>query len=483
MGNILASLGSSAGALRAYENVFQVAQNDVANANTPGFAKQSQSIYALPFDLQMGTLGGVRAGVIMSARSEYAEQSVRRQTTLLGAAEQNASSYAALQNRFDISADSGISNALNSLFDAFSAWAQSPTSTVTRQTVMERAADLASAFRQTAQGLNAVAQDTERQLTQTVDQVNSLVGQLRTYNQQIMAGARNDSGIQAGISSTLEELSQLADITCLPQADGSVTVLLNGQTPLLLGDRQYTIGYRLESAEGATYPDARPAAHLKSADGADITVQTEGGQLGALLDFHNRVLASYMGGPEDPGDLNRMAMQFADRVNQLLENGNLSDGDPDTDTPPVKGSPLFTYDTTSGTNAAASLAVTPGLTTDQLAAVDPGPPYVSNGVPLALSVLSNPLNAADKIDGASFTEFFGTLAARVGSDYNDAQNLLSVQQSTLAQAKDLRQQAQGVDLNEEAAIMLEFQRGYEANSRIITILDQLTQYVLDMLQR
>jgi flagellar hook-associated protein 1 len=38
-----------------------------------------------------------------------------------------------------------------------------------------------------------------------------------------------------------------------------------------------------------------------------------------------------------------------------------------------------------------------------------------------------------------------------------------------------------VSLDEEAMILVEFQRAYEANSKFITVLDQLTQDTLNIL--
>ena len=146
MSNLLATLGSSAGALQAYDEVLQVTQNNVANASTPGYAKQRMTLRAMPFDLSVGATGGVHSGEVQSARDQYAEQSVRRQNTLLGNAQQNVTSLTSLQSLFDVSGKSGIPNALNNLFQSFSAWAQSPTDTVARQTVMERAAGLAKTW-------------------------------------------------------------------------------------------------------------------------------------------------------------------------------------------------------------------------------------------------------------------------------------------------------------------------------------------------
>jgi flagellar hook-associated protein 1 FlgK len=172
-----------------------------------------------------------------------------------------------------------------------------------------------------------------------------------------------------------------------------------------------------------------------------------------------------------------MAKQFADRVNQILTSGNISDGPP-----PVSGVPLFTYDPTNDAGVAQTLAVDPSVTTDQLATISPGPPYVSNGVPLALSQLATPIDDADKIDGVSYNQYYGQLAGRVGTALNNATNGQQVQQSLLAQAKELRQQYSGVSLDEEATILIQFQRAYQANSRFITVLDQLTQAAIDLLK-
>jgi len=171
-----------------------------------------------------------------------------------------------------------------------------------------------------------------------------------------------------------------------------------------------------------------------------------------------------------------MAQQFADRVNQLLTSGNISDGPP-----PVTGVPLFTYDTTNATNVAKTLAVDPSVTPDQLAAISPGPPEVSNGVPLALSQLATPQDDADKIDGFSYSQYYGNMAANVGSQLQNAQNNVQVQQSLLSQAQNQRQQLSGVDLNEEAMTLVQFQRGYQANCQFITILDTLTQDTINIL--
>jgi len=65
---------------------------------------------------------------------------------------------------------------------------------------------------------------------------------------------------------------------------------------------------------------------------------------------------------------------------------------------------------------------------------------------------------------------------------NDAKNNQDVQQSLLSQAKELRQQYQGVSLDEEATILMQFQRAYQATSKFLSVLDQLTENAINILR-
>ena len=82
----------------------------------------------------------------------------------------------------------------------------------------------------------------------------------------------------------------------------------------------------------------------------------------------------------------------------------------------------------------------------------------------------------------SYSQFYGSLASGIGTELSDATNSQRAQQSLLTQAKNMRQQYQGVSLDEEATLLMQFQRAYQANSKFITVVDQLTQSAIDILQ-
>ena len=482
MPSLISSLYVQAGAINAFEQAIAVTSANVSNASTPGYASQTQTLVAMREDISQGAIGGVAAGPVVSSRDQYAEQAVRNQQTALGGSTESVNSLTSLQSMFDVTGASGISTALSSLYQSFSAWGQTPSDGTARQNVLTSAGNLAEAFQTTASGLTSAATTANQQLQQTVTQVNTLVGQLQQLNTLVMGNNGNDSGLDAQINSAIEILSQYIPVSATEQPDGTYTVMLGGETPLLVGGQQYSLSFDLYQPDNSTIQNAPPLAQIKAADGTDITSDITGGQLGALLNFRNTVLPPYMGDGTQAGSLNTMAQQFADTVNGILTSGNISDASADGATPAVPGVPLFTYDTTNATNEAASLSVSSTITPSQLAAIAPGPPEVSNGIPLALAQLENPQSSADQIDGQSYTAAFGDMATQTGNLLNQATEDQQVAQSALTQAQNLRQQQSGVNLDQQAATLVEYQRSYEANAEMLTVLNQLMQDTINILE-
>jgi flagellar hook-associated protein 1 len=476
---LFSALNSSAGALDAYQRELDAIQGNVANASTPGYARESLPLEALASDSN-GTLpGGVTTGEMQTARDQFAEQNVRQQFSSLGTLEQSSQSLSNLELNFNVSSDSGVPGALNQLLQNFSAWSVTPNDGSAQQSVIDSAQQVAESFQQAAANLAKASSDTGQQIQQTVTQINSLTSQLQADNQQVIQGGGSNPGLDAQINSTLEQLSEYADISAATQANGTVTVLLGGQTPLVIGTNQYNLSVSFTTPPGAPATVAGGAAPARIIDGQgnDVTSQVSQGQLAGELNIYNNVLPSLGGNAYQQGDLNLMAQSVADRINQILTSGNISDGPP-----PVPGVPLFTYTAGSPTSVARTLAVSNAITPAQLAAIAPGPPYVSNGTALQLAGLASPQSPADEINGLSYAQFYGNMAAGIGTQSQTAQSQLTVQQQTLAQARNLRSQSSGVDLNTEAAQLVEFQSAYDANSKMVTVLDQLTQATINMIQ-
>src|ERR1700732_4233666 len=100
--SLFSTLHASLNALNAFQQSLDVAQNNVSNASTPGFAKQVATLEALPFQPQTGLIGGVQAGTPQSSRDEYLEQAVRYQSGVLGNFTAQSQALSGIEPIFDV---------------------------------------------------------------------------------------------------------------------------------------------------------------------------------------------------------------------------------------------------------------------------------------------------------------------------------------------------------------------------------------------
>ena len=477
MANLFASLTAASGSLSAFEKALEVTQNNVTNASTPGYARQRLVLEASSFSLDGNLAGGVSAGALQSARDDYSEQEVWSRLEDLGYSTQKQTTLGPIESSFDISGKGGVFGAMNTLFQSFSAWSASPESSAARAAVLDAAGQMARSFQQTAGDLSRASSQTDQQLQQTVARINELAGVVRDCNAERLRSGAEDPALDAKLHATLEELAQVANFTAVREADGSYTVLLGGQAPLVTGASVHEVSLSFSSSAGQppVYPNAAPPARILDESGNDITGQMSKGQLGALLETRNQLLPSLIGDAYQQGDINRLAQSMADQVNQLLTSGRVSDGPP-----PVSGVALFTYDVSNPTAVAATMAVSPSTASGQLAAIDPGPPYASNGTALKLADLGSPGGGTGQVDGLGLVEFYSGLASKVGREVSSAKDDSDLQTQLAAQARTLRDQESGVSLDEEAVMLIQFQRAYQAAARMVSVLDTLTETTVNM---
>ena len=450
---ILTTLLNSSQALQVFETEFATIQNNIANQNTPGYADQNLTLIADSFDPSAALYGGLSAGPMLSSRSQYLEDSVRAQTTLLGTAEQQASDLKPLQSIFDLSSTTGVSGSLNSFFNSFSSLSVSPNDNETRQNVINQAQTLATAFNQAATGLKSASSNVEQETGDSVAAINQIAGDLASINQNysLSASGSANAGLDARVNSDLENLSEVANFSVVPTANGQVNVYLGGQTPIVLGGQAFNVSANFSTGQSI----------LQDSQGNDITAHITGGQLGALIQENNTTLPGYM------SSLNNLAQSFADTVNNALSQGVDENGN-------TPANNLFTYNTSS--DAAYTLGVTPGFTASQIAAALSSAPG-GNGNALSIAQLAT--TAA--VNGFTFTQAFGNLGQQVGTDISNATNNQTQQQNLVTQAQAQRTAVSGVSLNAEAAKLLQFQQSFEAMAKVVTTLNSMTTALMSMM--
>jgi flagellar hook-associated protein 1 len=470
MGGLLGILDSSLSALQAFQNALNVAQNNVSNSSTPGYANQIATFEAQPFELQNGLYGGVTSGPTVSTDDHYTDQAVQTQYSLQQNFNAQSQALSSIQSLFDVTGQTGVIGSLNNLFQAFSSWATTPDSAASQQNVLSQAQALSQQFQSAAAFLSSTTTQLNQQIGSTVQQINQLSAQIATDNAAIASGTPPDPNAQANLEASLENLSQLADITVNYNADGTANVLLGGESALVLGQQAYSIQANFTNTTQGGNPNAVPDAQILDSNGQDITSEISQGTLGGLLVVRNTVLPSLQGDGQQQGALNILAQQVADQVNAILSSATTPSGQ--------AGVPLFTYSAASPVDVAATLTVNSNITADQLA---PASSSSGNGAALELANLGNSDAAADQIDGQTILGYAASIATQVGQQASDAQTGENLHTQLLAQAQAIQAQISGVNLDASAAQVLKLQQDYDAVGKMVTVIDSLSNTLINMI--
>lgn len=440
------SLLSTANTLNAFERSILTVQNNVANASTPGYAKQRQDLEALRFAPDVGIIGGVQAGKVFNYRSEFAERNVRSAYGQFGKYDQQASDLQQVESLFAVGEGAGVAGAINRFFQAASQATVSPNDPASRELVLDRAQEIATNFNQLSSGVADARANVDGQLRQTVARVNEIAGSLAQLNGQRQPGTA-DQGLESKVNQLLEELAGLVNYQSVEQDDGS-TALYAGGSLLVINDQSYPLA--IDSTGGQRL--------IRDDLGAEITSKISGGRLSGLIESHNRTI------PQLQAGLDGLARDFANQVNSVLDSGVDQFGTFPT-------TQLFRYE---DAGPGISLAVNP-LAAEQLALASAGDPG-GNGNALQLTALATRKDPS----GKTFVQTYGDLSAQVGRQVLTNRDTSEIRGQIYAQAKAIRQEEQGVSLDEEAAQLIQAQRAYQAASQVFKTLNDLTELAISL---
>ncbi len=458
MSNIMASLTSAANSFSVYEQALEVVSNNTTNASTPDYATQNVDFEANIFDPASGG-GGVSLGALQSTRDPYEEYNVQSAQSALSYSSTTSADLQTIEPIFDLNtssgSDSGVGGTLNQLFASFSQLTANPNDQADRQAVIVASGNMADAFNAASNQLTQAADNAATQAQSTIQSINGILTQIQEINAQkaVNSSANNDPGIDAQLYSNLENLSQLVNFTTTTSADGETNIYLGGQSALLVGTHQYSIGANTTSG----------GFEILDSNGNNISSLVTGGQLGAFVHFNQTLIPGY------ESQLNTLAQTVADTVNTQLTSGTYQDASNNTQ----PGVALFSYNSA----APAKTLATTSITATQIAAASVANPG-GNDNAVALAGLQTAVVPAL---GTSFAEYYGNLASKVGSDSADAQNNQNTQQQLLSQAQTLRSDTSGVSLDQQATLMTEYQQSYDAIGKLITVLSDIVQTALDLI--
>jgi flagellar hook-associated protein 1 FlgK len=84
-------------------------------------------------------------------------------------------------------------------------------------------------------------------------------------------------------------------------------------------------------------------------------------------------------------------------------------------------------------------------------------------------------------NSATVPQYYANLIFRIGLDASALSDNLQTQDYLLSQLRNQRDAVSGVSLDEEAVDLLRYQKAYEANARFISLVDSLTEDLMELL--
>ncbi len=275
-------MGAGLAALRAAQLGMQTAGNNVANANTPGYARQrvelgSAFAYGVRGNLQIGT--GVDVNGISRMIDDGLERRIQLQLGLVGAAEVDSLRMREIESIF-AEPDEGLSNSYKDLFGALDQLRTDPADRALRGGLVQSGAMLSDQFNLLSRRLGDLGASTFDEVRGLTRQVNQHTAAIARLNEQIISTEANGSqanDLRDARSQHVKELGKLLDTQAIERSSGSLDLLVGGSL-VVAGNRATTMrvsknsagGTELrvgESASAATVREGRIAALLRQEQG------------------------------------------------------------------------------------------------------------------------------------------------------------------------------------------------------------------------
>lgn len=465
MSGLYATLNSSVLAIQAQSRGLEITGKNLANVNNPAYARQrvlfgDRGTIMTP---QGAESMGIEAIGVQQMRDSLLDAQVAREisTTADFTAEQSAyqRAQAGLGQSVDTTntasatgtTDNGLGAAVDDFFNSFQSFAANPTDTGQRESLLQTAQILTDRFQTANQNLAQVQSDQNTQITTDVGTANTLLSSIADLNAQIARFEVNAPGSAVDLrderQADIEQLAAKMPVTLIDNGGGQVQIVSqdsSGANVVLVnnGTVQGSVAFNGTQITGGS--SATPLALAGGSIQGALTARD--GPVQTLRD-----------------NLDALAKQLVTSVNQAYN--------------PTGTTGNF-FDPAGVT--AGTIAIDSSVTPANLKASDGGAAG-DNTIALAVAQLSTQnfsTSGGDAIDG-TFAGFYGTTVSTIGQALASANSRVSDQTNIQKLVSSQRDSVSGVSLDEEMANLMQYQRAFQASSRVFSIVDDLLDTVVN----
>jgi len=471
-------------ALLTHQTSLAVIGQNIANAETPGYSRQRTELQATnPVRFSYGSVGtGVTITTISRARDVLLDDSFRAANGNASSAEMKRNQVGQLEGVFGEPSDSGLTNALDEFWGAWSDLAGSPADAAAKAVVQQRGRQVAGLFNQFDRQLTDQRTSTLKNIKNTIAEINGTASAIARLNGDIVnaeAGGNSANDLRDQRDVKIDQLSKVAGVRVIPHIDGSMSIVMGNST---LVDGTSARPLRVELVPPVPAPAVTPAdVPIKITLGnSPDPLYPLGGEIKALVDYVNTEI------PGARNRLNALASALVASINtehrqNFTFTGNAIPGtaagnffDAGTVLDPVRAN---TIKLDAAIEASATLIS---------ASRDANAP-TSNAGAIALAALRSNTTSVSYLDSpssppetGSFNSFFSSFTAGIGVSVRGATDDAMVFRGLADQLDKRRQSVSGVNTDEELTNMMRVQQSYVAASKLIKVMDEMMQTLLQM---
>ena len=307
-----ATLANSSAALNVFSTGLGVSGNNLANAATPGFAREELSLRS----------GVMQAGVRQSVNL-HLESRLHSAATGAASSGVTAELFAGLERVLNELTDGDLSSALSNFSSSVGAVIAEPNSDPLRQSLVEEGAALADNFRSLFSRAAELGGDLNTRAGELVAEANTLIEEVQGLNTEIVILERGGnshsdaSQLRDHRYAAMQRLSEIVPLEFRETKYGAVE-LRSGDDWLVLGNSIQTLELVEPTIDAQNPPLRMPAPRLRTSR-TNSTIDP-GGELGAVLEGSDRIIGGFL------DDLDGLAAGLIETVNRVHAGGRGSEG-------------------------------------------------------------------------------------------------------------------------------------------------------------
>ncbi|BBD07907.1 flagellar hook-associated protein FlgK [Desulfovibrio ferrophilus] len=249
MSGLTTLLDIGKGALFASQSSIEVTGNNIANVNTPGYARQAVRLEeAHSIDFNPGQLGtGVKAVEVFRYFNDFVEEQYIDKNAQQYRWDATYQNLRAVDSLFNESQVAGLNEALSKFWADWQELADNPALIAAREALSGNTQNLLSTLHTIQQDLHNQQDQVDEFIGQEVEEVNDILDQIADLNLQIQShdvpGQNNANELKDKRALLVRELSEKIDIDYVDNGGGEFTVWTKAGQTLVDGTVTFSLGF------------------------------------------------------------------------------------------------------------------------------------------------------------------------------------------------------------------------------------------------